>query len=216
MTKDAKCDDDEDHLPCTEPSGCVDCLYEEACERERAMTRPVFDRSFEDITREDEWSGPHGFLFDPMTYPTKPELSRQFLDAADQLVEAILSKNVADYTVAYPALFLYRHAIELVLKSALGGDLKGHRLADLADEFARRCKDQHGQAVPAWIISRLKEIAEVDPNSTAFRYAENFDPKLKKDVTIDADFHVDLRHLQRCMTVLHEALSGVIGKISRL
>jgi hypothetical protein len=216
MTEDAKCDDDEDHLPCMEPNGCADCLYEEVCERERAMTRPLFDRSFKDITREDEWSGPHGFLFDPMTYPTKPELSRQFLDAADQLVEAILSKNVADYTVAYPALFLYRHAIELVLKCALGGDLKGHRLDDLADEFARRCKDQHGQDVPAWIISRLEEIAEVDPNSTAFRYAENLGPKLKKDVPIDADFHVNLRHLQRSMTVLHEALSGVIGKISRL
>ena len=207
---------DEDSIPCADPRSCADCLYDQACERERAMTRPLFDRTFEDISREDEWSGPHGFLFDPMTYPTKPELSRQFLDAADQLVNAILAKEVADYTVANPALFLYRHAIELVLKCAIGDDRRGHKLDVLGDELARRCRDQHGQDVPGWITDRLKEIAKVDPNSTAFRYAENRDPKLKMDVPIETDFHVDLRHLRRSMTVLYETLNGVIGKISPL
>lgn len=199
--------------PCDEAYGCAVCLIEDVCELDRAKTLPLFDKSLEGIEREDEWSGPHGFLFDPMTRPTKAELSKQFLDAADQLVETILRREVADYTVAYPAIFLYRHAIELVLKCALGGDARGHKLDELADTFARRCKEQYGQDVPDWVNARLKEIADVDPNSTAFRYAENFDRQLKRDVPIRSDFHVDLRHLQRSMSVLHAALNGVVGKI---
>lgn len=204
---------EEDVLPCAIAGGCDDCLYGEACERERAMKRPLFDRTLENISRENEWSGPHGFLLDPMTYPTRPELARQFLDAANQLADAIHAKDVADYTLAFPALFLYRHAIELILKCALGGDLSGHKLTDLADEFARRCCAQYGQEVPSWVTDRLKEIANVDPNSTAFRYAENWDKSQNAYVPIEADFHVDLGHLRRSMTILYEALSGVIGKI---
>jgi hypothetical protein len=206
-------DEGDDNSLCSDAHGCADCLMERVCELEQAMTRPLFDASFEGIERQDEWSGPHGFLFEPMTYPSKSELSRQFLNAAEGLVDAILRKEVADYTLAYPAMFLYRHSIELVLKCALGGDADGHKLIDLADIFARRCKEQHGQEVPAWITARLKEIAAVDPNSTAFRYAENRVAKSKLRVPFYGEFHVDLHHLRRSMAVLHAALSGVIGKI---
>jgi hypothetical protein len=185
----------------------------EAVFTEETMTRPLFDVSLEGIEREDEWSGPHGFLFDPMTIPTQAELSRQFLDAANLLAEAILRKEVADYTLTNPVIFLYRHSVELILKSALGGNAEGHKLDALADTFARRCKEQHGQDVPAWITARLKEIARVDPNSTAFRYAEKWDAASKRHVRIDSSFHVDLHHLQRSMAALHTALAGVVGKI---
>lgn len=180
---------------------------------EEAMTRPLFDESLEGIEREDEWSGPHGFLFDPMTYPIRPELSQQFLDAANLLTRAILRKEFEDYKLANPVLFLYRHSIELILKCALGGDAEGHRLDVLADIFAHRCKEQYGQDVPAWITARLKEIAKVDPNSTAFRYAENWDATSKRHVPVCGEFHVNLHHLQRAMTALHTALAGVVGKI---
>ncbi len=204
-----------DESPCAAVYGCADCLMEDACDLELAMMRPLFNHSFEDIQREDEWSGPHGFLFEPMTYPTKPELSQQFLDAANQLADAIVNKDVADYTLVYPTMFLYRHSIELILKCAMGGDADGHKLDQLADTFARRCKAQYGQEVPAWITTRLKEIAKVDPNSTAFRYAENWDAKSKRKAPLDDEFHVDLHHLRRSMAVLHTALSRVIGKLRR-
>lgn len=208
-------DETKDESPCTEVYGCADCLMEDACQLERAMMRPLFNHSFEGIQREDERSEPHGFLFEAMTYPTKPELSQQLLDAANQLADAIISKEVADYTLVYPTMFLYRHSIELILKCALGGDAGGHKLDQLADTFARHCKEQYGQEVPAWITARLKEIARVDPNSTAFRYAENWDAKSKRKAPLAEEFHVDLHHLRRSMAVLHTALSRVVGKLRR-
>lgn len=180
---------------------------------EDAMERPLFDESMEDIERADEWSGPHGFLFDPMTYPTKVELARQFLDAAILLTKTIQRKEFEDYKLANPVLFLYRHSIELILKCAVGGDVDGHKLDVLADIFARRCKEQYSQDVPAWITARLKEIAKFDPNSTAFRYAEIWDSQSKRHVLAHGEFHINLDHLQRAMIALFTALEGVVGKI---
>ena len=148
-----------------------------------------------------------------MTNPIRPELSGQFLDAANLLVEMILRKEYEDYKLANPVLYLYRHSIELILKCALGGDADGHRLDVLADIFARRCMEQYDQEVPSWIITRLKEIAKVDPNSTAFRYAENWDAGTKTRAPFSGEFYVNLHHLQQAMNALHVTLAGVVGKI---
>lgn len=172
------------------------------------LTRPLFEEPTPDIERPDAWSGPHGFLFDGMTIPNPLELSRQFLDAADQLVERVRRQECEDYRIAFPALYLYRHAIELALKCALGGDARGHRLDVLADVLQARCREQHGQDVPAWIMERLRELARHDPTSTAFRYT---DGRLRW--MIEDGAHVDLYHLQRAMTALHNALASVVGRI---
>jgi hypothetical protein len=57
---------------------------------------------------------------------------------------------------------------------------------------------------------RLKELAKIDPGSTAFRYSENRDETSKKYVPVDGEFHVDLRHLQRVMNALKTALSDFL------
>lgn len=213
MKKNFDCDEDKDNLPCEQVDGCADCLVEDACKAEEAMTRRLFEEVTPDIERFDAWSGPHGFLFDEMTHPTKLALSQQFLDAADQLVDRIRQQECEDYRLAFPALFLYRHAIELIVKCALGGDVEGHRLDELADILQRRCQEQHKQDVPTWIMDRLNEFARHDPNSTAFRYAESTDRKTKQRVWLIDSAHVDLYHLQRAMTVLYTALANVVGKI---
>ena len=177
------------------------------------MTRPLFEEPTEDIGRSDEWSEPLGFLFDPMFDQSKPVLSQQFLDAANLLVESVRRMDCEDYKLTFPVLFLYRHSIELVLKAALGKKTNEHRLDVLSYQFSLLCKEQYGQSVPRWITDRLKEIAEIDPNSEAFRYAEIKDKTSKDYKPLLLERHVNIHHLQRAMTALHSALAGVVGKL---
>ena len=53
---------------------------------------------------------------------------------------------------------------------------------------------------------RLKEIAGIDPNSTAFRYSENYDKALRQFVCVDGEIYVSLSHLEESMTALRKAL----------
>jgi hypothetical protein len=83
----------------------------------------------------------------------------------------------------------------------------------LSDQFSLRCREQSGQSVPRWITARLKEIAEIDPNSEAFRYAEIKNKASKDYKPLLLERHVNIHHLQQAMTALHSALAGVVGKL---
>ncbi len=138
------------------------------------MSRPLFEEPTADIERDDASSGPYGVLIGGAANPAKAELARQYFEAADLLLETIKQRGESeDYTLANPALFLYRHSLELMLKAIVGTSVKGHSLAALADEFETFVREKFQQQVPNWLTARLREIAAVDPNSTAFRYAEN-------------------------------------------
>ncbi len=70
--------------------------------------------------------------------------------------------------------------------------------------------------MPSWIIDRLKEIAAIDPGSTAFRYGENYDRVLKADVPpAPTAMYVSVQHLQRAMLTLNAALRGAIADVAR-
>jgi hypothetical protein len=183
---------------------------------EDAMTRPLFEEPGPHIERVDAWSGPQGFLFGGMAGSgSKLDIAQDFMEAAYVLTEAIKKGDWEDYRLASPVLFLYRHSIELLLKGVMGDSSKTHRLADLADRFATFIRKRHDRDVPAWITKRLKEIAAIDPNSTAFRYGTNHDPKTEKDVAIVGadELYVSLPHLQNAMVALNWALASVVGGV---
>jgi hypothetical protein len=173
-------------------------------DRDEARTRPLFEEVTPAIYREDAWSGPHGFLFDAMTLPDGEEMSRQFLNAADHLVEGIRRREHEDYRMVYPVLFLYRHAIELLLKSALHNSAKHHRLDTLFADL--RCLYSHatGHDAPQWMTARIAELAQFDPISTAFRY-----PEVDKAAWKAAGLHVDVYHLRRAIHELHGAILAI-------
>ena len=98
------------------------------------------------------------------------EIKAKVFAAANELVDAIKEKRIADYQVGNAALFLYRHSCELILKAALPASKRTHDLTGLTDSFVEMVKRKYGQDVPAWIVRRMKELAAIDPNSTAFRY----------------------------------------------
>jgi ribonuclease BN (tRNA processing enzyme) len=127
--------------------------------------------------------------------------AHQYINAANVITNAIKQDEIEDFRLAHPALFLYRHAVELVLKAVVPNARKVHRLDKLADRFKEFVKAEFGEDVPRWLKDRLRELAQIDPNSTAFRYAH-------EGISGD-ELHVDLAHLQRTMAILQDVFDRV-------
>lgn len=180
--------------------------------------QPLFAEPTEDCEREDPFSGPMGFMFGGMFVPTRLELSRQYFDAANLLLEAIKKQRIEDYALTNPALFLFRHALELVLKAVLELRVEKvpqtHDLVALLKHLQRLAKDKYRQDVPDWIISRIGEFAAIDPGSMAFRYAQDrYDGKGSRPTSVAAETYVGLPHLQRSMEELYTALARAAGRM---
>lgn len=185
------------------------------------MTRqPLFRDSAEEDQREDAYSGPFGFLIGGLTGSERVELAEQYLKAANLLVESIRKQQVADFEIAYPVLFLYRHALEVLIKFLIGKDANHHRLDALADELVEFARVEHGEQVPHWIVSRLREIARIDPTSEAFRYGEDkYESKTRRPVPHETYVRVVELHdvmndlysvLKRAADVAHKRAGEVL------
>ena len=173
------------------------------------MMRPLFEDPTAEIERPDPFTGPQGFMLGGEFLPTKEEMAQQYFEAANLLVDAIKRGDMEDYRLTNPVLFLYRHALEMKLKGILPNVAKTHDLARLAGEFEDLIKRKCGRSIASWIAARLKEIAGVDPTSTAFRYSQYYCKKTKQDVSVAGETYVSLAHLQRAMTLLISALDRV-------
>jgi hypothetical protein len=198
---------------CGEPF--TECDIEELACAQAPMMRPLFEEPTVDIEREDPWSGPKGFMLGGWSLPTPSEMAKQYLEAADALVDAIKQNEMEDYRIANPVLFLYRHAAEMTLKGIMYSAPKTHDLSRLADDFDAFIKDKCGQSAPPWITTRLKEIAGIDPNSTAFRYGEYQCKGPNQAALADGEIYIDLFHVQRSMKALIEALDRVYALASQ-
>lgn len=91
--------------------------------------RPLFGELTEDLEREDAWCEPKGFVIGGWM-PSGEDFAQQYFDAADVLVESILKNQREGYRLAYPALFLYRHSLELLLKEVVDSPAWGHTSAN--------------------------------------------------------------------------------------
>jgi hypothetical protein len=105
--------------------------------------------------------------------------------AGDILVQNARAERYDRDSLIFPALFNYRHYIELALKAiieehgAFAGvslEERSHELPELwqlflkiATAFGNDCSD----AATVAVGGRIDEFAAVDANSTAFRYARN-------------------------------------------
>jgi hypothetical protein len=180
-----------------------------------AMSRPLFEEPGDHIVREDPISGPQGFMVGDEFVPTRTEMAQQYFDAAHLLLESIKRGDWEEYKLVSPALYLYRHSLELLIKGLLGASPRTHDLAELAELLDEASLAQWGRPVPGWITARLKEIAAIDPGSTAFRYGENYDHMNKCYVpTVPSAMYVSLPHLQRAMLTLNAALQGAIADVA--
>jgi len=171
--------------------------------------RPLFEELCEAHYRESAFEGPFGFLIGGMALPSKDDLAREYFEAANHLLERIRQCEVEDFTLTNPILFLYRHSIEMLLKSRLVDPPKRHGLEGLVEAFVAMIKSRFNQDVPGWIVHRIKELASIDPESTAFRYGESYDKARKQHIPVDGELHIDLNYLQEVMVALHRALATV-------
>lgn len=178
------------------------------------MHRPLFEEPTEALGRPNQWSEPLGFMVGGMANQKYQHLGQQYYNAAYHLVESIKQQDVADYEVANPVLYLYRHSIELFLKAIMLDAAKTHSLDTLAEEYRAFIKEEFDADCPDWIILRMKELGAIDPNSTAFRYNMTYNKSAKADIPVDGEFHVNLHHLQSAMTALNVALVGTIAMVA--
>jgi hypothetical protein len=168
-------------------------------------SQPLFRDAGEDDQREDAYSGPFGFLIGGLADFERVELAEQYLTAANLLVRSINKQEVADFEIAYPVLFLYRHALEVLIKTLIGKEVNHHRLHALADDLVKFAREQHGQKVPRWIVTRLREIARIDPTSEAFRYGED-KYKSKQRTPVPHETYIRVAELHDVMNDLYSVL----------
>jgi len=120
---------------------------------EDQIHRPLFEEPTDAIEREDAWVEPLGFLVGGLANMSPQQLADQYFDAASVLTQLILSHQWEDYRLANPALFLYRHALELLVKAIMLETKTGHKLDELADDLVTFVKREFDTDVPDWIIA---------------------------------------------------------------
>ncbi len=113
-------------------------------------------------------------------------LLRGYKRAGDILIQQALSDRADRDNLVFPALFNYRHYIELALKATIESHgpfagvtlgTKDHRLPDLWQLFVKIATifqvDPNYPAAIA-VAKCIGEFAKIDATSTTFRYAKTF------------------------------------------
>lgn len=129
------------------------------------------------------------------------ETANSFKLAGDHLVE-IAHENYEERELFQPALYSYRHAIELYLK-AFQKSYKTHNLENLQTRLSKILKDEYNAFTPPWFNSLIESFQEVDPKSTSFRYGI---------VETDEELYVDLKHLKIMMNWLSVVFQKIMLK----
>jgi hypothetical protein len=147
-----------------------------------------------------------------------------YKEAADLLVESVATgEGTADFLI-YPIVFLYRHYLELRLKSLLHD---GNRLLNRyykqksVHSFSKLWSEVRKILVELWsneegdqlkaMDSLIEQFQTVDPNSTSFRYAKD----LKGENSLKIGSRVlNLRNLAEVVKAMSTILDGSATAIS--
>lgn len=158
-------------------------------------------------------------------YPDPTELYVVgYKEAGDSLVDSVADRNGTADSLIFPIVFLYRHYIEIRLKSLLHD---GHRLLD--KEHKQKSEHQLSKLWPKvrdilvelWpdgnkddlsaFDSLINQFEQVDPRSTTFRYPKDFDGN--NSLKIDSP-RVNLRNLKEVVGAMAIILEGSAAAIS--
>ncbi len=157
----------------------------------------------------------HGFpqASDERTY----RLLRGYKQAGDRLVEAAEADFADRRNLIFPALFNYRHFIELAMKDLVGrhGRWAGvflsnerHNLSRLwlqAERVIRHfCSDHDDEALVA-VGECIAEFSQLDPDATTFRYADSVKGQLNPLPARDVDLS-NLRAVMDGLDIFFECL----------
>ena len=158
------------------------------------FTKPLFQDPPDGI--EEDWSG---FLIGGMAQTDELSLIRSYKMAADAVVAKALRSSDLSYELAYPALYLYRHVIELYLKLIVQPKKPTHGIMKLARQFKALVRSKLKLKIPDWAMESFREFADIDPDSQSFRYTKQRDGS---PIWIPGECWVSFVHLRKKMDVL--------------
>jgi len=149
---------------------------------------------FQEVPEEIDETWQHGTLIGGMAGRDLLQVARAYKTAADELAKLALSRY-EPHELDYPVLFLYRHAIELYLKSMLTEKPQTHDLGRLIELL----EGQFGNKLVGWVRDRLRDFHHIDRMSDTFRYDE---------LPSSSELWIDFHHVQFVMDRLVETFEG--------
>jgi hypothetical protein len=138
-------------------------------------------------------------------------VAEEYHKAAKLLIE----KGVTNDLAAYPIVYLYRHALELSIKSVLilGGEVRivpvvdplkhGHKLLPLLTQLEQLFGAQYARHYKE-LEEIVKEFDEVDPENQAFRYTF----KRNRNPSMEPGFAFSVARMAKVLDPVLERLSG--------
>lgn len=130
-------------------------------------------------------------------------IAQSFKHAGDILVNQALEIQ-EPWKFENPILFCYRHSIELFLKMIVHPGKADHDLSSLIQVLEM----QVGSKLNPEVKNILAQFAEIDPNSTTFRYGE---AQKNKGFPCD-DVFVNLHQLEYIMDFLTRGFLEILGR----
>lgn len=161
--------------------------------------RPLFQEPPDDLGPDSN----HGFLLGGMAAYDEFQVAKSYRQAGDAVIDAALKDADLSYEWVYPAFFLYRHALELYLKLIVRPTKPTHSLSKLVKSFKNIVRRELRLDIPSWALDRLKEIAEIDPESTSFRY---FEVLPTNKMACRGEWWVEFGHLKQLMNCLFDGI----------
>jgi len=135
-----------------------------------------------------------------------------YKQAADRLVESLKNYPIPfNNYLTPPIVYLYRHYLELHLKSLVYGnkppDQPNHRLYELWKKLKRKLPDTCGASVIEVVEECIMEFDDVDRESDAFRFHIGKGKKslLNTPYLLDVNY-INLLHLKDKMSGIHDFL----------
>jgi hypothetical protein len=126
-----------------------------------------------------------------------------FKMAGDKLVE-IAHENHEERELFQSAIYNYRHATELYIKSITGEEIS-HNLRDLLLKLKAVLKNEFNATPPDWFENIIESFHYSDPNGEAFRYG----------ITVPAEeLYADMRQVKTLMNWLSVSFKRI--KVERL
>lgn len=157
--------------------------------------KAIFQEPPEDL--DESWT--HGALVGGLVWLShQADIARSYSCAADTLIEKAVEERLS-WEVVYPVIFLYRHAVEIALKALFPGVPHNHQLNKLIDQADVRIRAVLPTHEADWVKARLLEFVEVDPRSTAFRFAG---AKVDGVIRSDGEWWIDFPHLRQTMKII--------------
>ena len=154
------------------------------------------------------------YTWDATYWNREPHLAESFKDAGDAIIESFIRSQGRYRSLFYPALYCYRHHLELMIKYITNGVSEyfslgekhgtGHDLKQLWNEMESilievvgdrlfPSDEEHDTFQRA--KTRIMEFHDRDPRNERFRYS-----RTKKNQTIDDELSVAPQHLRRVVS----------------